>query len=55
MLKDKRGLAFARCAPGCGMILFAPERSGAQKLLRKAAKREKPVKKAGRKVVKKTR
>jgi len=54
-MKDKRGRAFARCDPGCGMILFAPERGGAQKLLRKAAKRVKLVKKAGSEVVKKKR
>lgn len=53
LLKDKKGRAFARCDPGCGMILFAPGR--AQPLLRKAAKRVKLVKKAGRKVVKKKR
>lgn len=30
-MKDKRGRAFARCDPGCGMILFAPERGGGSK------------------------
>jgi len=34
---DKKGRAFFRCNPGCGMILFAPGQ--AQELIRKVSRK----------------